>query len=90
MQLYKLSKVTGAVTERRSHPAGPSIEDLDACFVVKDGPARNSALYITSTGRGAKLLTKGSRGRIAINFAKLPELLTCPEALFGIFWPAIK
>ena len=68
------------MTERRRFPPPWMIEDLSACFVVKDreGQSLSYVYYEDEPGRrsAAKLLTKNEARRIAANIAKLPDLLS--------------
>jgi hypothetical protein len=69
----------GMTTSRRFPPPW-SIEELnDACIVVRDhnGQALAYVYFEDEPGRrsAAKLLTRGEARRIAVNVAKLPELL---------------
>ena len=63
----------------RRLPPPWSVEELDACFVVRDhdGQALAYVYYENEPGRrlAAKLLTKDEARRIAANIAKLPEPL---------------
>jgi endo-1,4-beta-D-glucanase Y len=56
-----------------------SVDELEACFVVKDGAGQKLAYvyYENDPGRrsAAKLLSKDEARRIAANIAKLPEQL---------------
>ena len=64
---------------RRCPPRWTVDEETDACFIVKDRAGMSLAYvyFEEEPGRraAAKLLTRDEAHRIAVDFAKLPELL---------------
>jgi hypothetical protein len=68
----------------RHFPEPWSVEELDACFVVKDLNGQALAyVYFEKEPRRRfrrELLARDEAQRIAAVFAKLPELLREPEA----------
>jgi hypothetical protein len=58
----------------RRFPPPWSVEELDACFVLRDANGETLA-YVYCEEAAAKLLTKDKARRIAANIAKLPELV---------------
>jgi hypothetical protein len=63
----------------RHFPAPWSVEELDSCFVVIDSAGQKLAYvyFEEEPGRrsAAKLMTREEARRIAVNLARLPELL---------------
>lgn len=63
----------------RRFPPPLSVEEQDACFVIRDHNGQQLAYVYFEDAPGrrsaAKLLTKGEARRIAAKVAKLPELL---------------
>lgn len=67
------------MTERQFMPPW-SVQELEACFIVIDSAGQKLAFvyFEEEPGRrtAAKLLTKDEAHRIAVDFTKLPELLS--------------
>jgi hypothetical protein len=63
----------------RRFPSPWTVEDHDACFIVRDadGQALGYFYFEEDAGRrsAGNLLTKDETRRIAVNFGRLPELL---------------
>jgi hypothetical protein len=68
-----------AAVNGRRFPPPWDIEDNGSCFIISDGngQALSYVYYEQEPGRrtAAGLLTRDEARRIAINFAKLPELV---------------
>jgi hypothetical protein len=63
----------------RRFPPPWSVQELEACFIVSDSAGQKLAFiyFEEEPGRraAAKLLTHDEAHKIAVDFAKLPELL---------------
>jgi hypothetical protein len=70
------------MTTGRRFPPPWSVEDMDACFIVRDhnGQALAYVYLEDEPGRrsAAHLMTRDEARRITANIAKLPKLLTAP------------
>ncbi len=66
--------------ETRRFPPPWSAEQTEACYIVRDANGQSLAYvyYEEEPGRraAAKLLTRDEAWRIAVNIARLPELLS--------------
>jgi hypothetical protein len=68
---------------QRRFPPPWTVEETDACFIVRDanGHALAYVYFEDEPGRrsAAHLMTRDEARRIAANIAKLPELLAAPR-----------
>ena len=71
--------MAAALVTTRRFPPPWSVEELDACFVATDSTGQKLAYVYFEDEPGqrsaAKLLSKDEARTIAMNFARLPELL---------------
>jgi hypothetical protein len=79
MDLFKARRPEERSMTARHFPPPWSVEELDACFVVRDhnGQALAYVYFEDEPGRrsAAKLLSKDEARRIASNIGGLPELI---------------
>jgi hypothetical protein len=80
--VLQFERVVSAAVTPRPFPPPWSVEDIGAAFVVKDSTGQQLAYvyFEDEPGRqsAAKLLTRDESRRIAVNIAKLHELLKRP------------
>ena len=72
--------MSAAATSRRRFPPPWTVDEMnDVCFIVRDknGQQLGYFQYQVEPGRRtvANMLTKDEARRLAVNFAKLPDLL---------------
>ena len=75
----------------RRFPLAWSVEERPACYILNDANGQPLAYVYSEEEPGrrtaAKLMTP-TRRRIAVNIAKLPDLLArCPDAGVRRYWP---
>jgi hypothetical protein len=76
--------------DRRRFPIPWSVEETNACFIVRDagGQALGYFYFEDEPGRraAAHLLTRDEARRMAANFATLPQLLRGDDNTTGYGW----